>query len=102
MCKGTQHLLNSIPLSETNYLSPVISNTYPTLQGNINRDEKAVNITYQMPVRLSTGNLTVWKLKEGPDGNRQTYPANTGMCSVANDSVTVSCTLLDYTLAEDG
>jgi hypothetical protein len=76
----------------TEYECPIIETTQPAINEVIDPLIEKIMIKYTIPVKLSTGNISIFQLNDDPYKPgllRQTFSADSKLCTIGSDNRTV-------------
>ncbi|PKY59451.1 hypothetical protein RhiirA4_515309, partial [Rhizophagus irregularis] len=101
-----EFLLKSIPRlnnRSTEYNCPIIETTKPAINEIIDPSIKEIIIKYNIPVKLSTANVSIFQLSDDPDKPdllRQTFSGDYKLCTVGHDNYTVHIPIFESTFSQ--
>ncbi|RHZ84041.1 hypothetical protein Glove_86g120 [Diversispora epigaea] len=84
------------------YLNTYINTTYPQINSEIPTSTEKISITYNQPVELSTGNISIYQVENDGDILRQYVSGfrDSDYCSVSDDRLTVTVKVIKSTFSK--
>ncbi|PKY30505.1 hypothetical protein RhiirB3_486562 [Rhizophagus irregularis] len=101
-----EFLLKSLPRlnnQSTDYYCPVIETTNPAINEVVDPSIKEIIIKYTIPVKLSTGNVSIFQQSDDsskPALLRQTFSGDYKLCTVGSDNYTVHIPIFESTFSQ--
>ncbi|PKY49417.1 hypothetical protein RhiirA4_527649 [Rhizophagus irregularis] len=99
-----EFLFKPLPkLKQGSEFSPVIESAKPSINEVIDPLIKEITIKYTIPVKLSTGNVSIFQLNDDkykPGLLRQTFSGDSKLCTIGSDNHTVHIPIFESTFSQ--
>ncbi|GBC21434.1 uncharacterized protein OCT59_005050 [Rhizophagus irregularis] len=99
-----EFLFKPLPkLKKGSEFSPVIESAKPSINEVIDPLIKEITIKYTIPVKLSTGNVSIFQLNDDkykPGLLRQTFSGDSKLCTIGSDNHTVHIPIFESTFSQ--
>ncbi|CAG8571863.1 3895_t:CDS:2 [Diversispora eburnea] len=85
------------------YLNSYINTTYPQINSDIPTSTEKITITYNQPVELSTGNISIYQVENNVDILRQYVDSsfrNSDYCTISDDGLIVTIKVIKSTFSK--